>query len=278
MIPHAKAQLWRLTFLLTVAACGGAPRGASESVEPPASPGSIAVDAERGAEVQYGPIDLQVALRVNGARRGAPRDGDIVRSGDHLQLTIQTREASHVYLAYCSRDRELTWFPPRGNILTRPNEVVIAPDPNAAIVLDDNLGPEVLYVVVSRFELSSADPELAKAIEASRQGGLASDCGQPFGGKPALPPKKPPPKRGQGASSIPRTAFPMPDEQAQGAGMKDLPGPAPTAGPGADRRPPDVGMVRGGYIGWNDLEQVTAKVDAAGIAILRYGFKHVARL
>jgi hypothetical protein len=288
MIFRTGMRLDRLVLVLIVGMGSSACRGGASKQSPPQGPGSAHVEAgpaprpdpepgggierERGAEVQYGPNDLRVALRINGVARGGFRDGELVRSGDHLQLTIQTREASHVYLAYCTRDRELAWFPPRGSVVTRPDEAVIAPAPNAAIVLDDNLGPEVLYVVVSRSELSLADPELGKAVERARGGGSAADCGEALGDRRRE-------SRSKGARQRPRAAPQArpaaPRDRAKAVEVSAATAYAPDEEP--ERAPRPVGLVRGGALRWDDLEQATATVDASGIAILRYGFEHVAR-
>lgn len=290
MILGTRARFGGLPVVLMGVMGSGACLGGASTLSPPESPGStpgesvpaprlepepgaeVERDRERGAEVQYGPIDLRVALRINGVGRGAFRDGELVRSGDHLQLTLQTREASHVYLAYCTKDRELAWFPPRGSIATRPDEAVIAPAPNAAIVLDDNLGAEVLYVVVSGSELSLADPALGKAVERARSGRSAADCGQTFGDRRGEGPSKGTRRRPKAA---PRELPAAPRDRAKAAEASGASAYSPAEEP--EREPRPVGLVRGGSLRWDDLEQVTATVDASGIAILRYGFEHVAR-
>lgn len=250
---------------------GPAPGEAGPAPRPDPEPG-VGTERERGAEVQYRPNQLQVALRINGVARRGFRDGELVRSGDHIQLTIQTREASHLVLAYCTRDRELAWFPPRGSIVTRPDEVVIAPDPNAAIVLDDNLGAEVLYVVVSRHELSLADPALGEAIERARGGRSTSDCGGALGDRRREVPSK---ERRRRPRAAPAGLAAVPGGRAKTAGPSAASAYVPDEEP--ERAPRPVGLVRGGSLRWEELETVTATGDASGITILRYRFEHVAR-
>jgi hypothetical protein len=269
MIPSGTARPWGARCLLLVAACGGARPVASHRAHPVEPAPLPTLEAERDAERPVGPMELKAALRINGTLRSARRDGDLVRSGDSIQLSIQTGEAGHVLLAYCSSDRQLAWFPLRGSLRTRPDEVLIAPDPNASIILDDNLGREALYVIVSRSELSLADPELSKAIERTRGGAPAADCGHMLGdervGSSTKRTRPTPAKTSQTVA---------PRNHAMGAAGQIAAGIA--AETAADVPPASVGLVRGASILWDDVEQVSASGDPSGIAILRFGFRHVA--
>lgn len=254
--------------MAAMAGCVHGGSAASRAIEPTERTDATAEDARR-AEIQLAPVDLQVALQVRGSRAGELRDGGIVHSGDRIQLTIQTKEDSHTYLAYCSTSGGLAWFPAQGSILARANTPIIAPAERASIVMDDNPGPESLYVVISQRQLSMADQELSNLIETSRAGGVTKDCERPFGDPRRRTPMRPSaPARKKAA----RTAPPTVGARASDAGAQD------TNAAEADLPAPDVGLVRGGYIAWDDLQQVTARVDPSGIAILRYTFHHVARV
>lgn len=231
----------------------------------------VASDQERGAEIQFEPADLLVALRIRGAKDGELRDGDVVKSGDRIQLTIQTKVNSLVYLAYCSTQGGLAWFPEQGGLRAKANAPLIAPGEHGAIVMDDHVGLETLYVVVTQRELSVADHELANAIERSRAGGAAKDCAAPFDSQTGRSPVRKPGKI-HSKTLMPRDSPTVANRASSGgaqAGGADL-------AAATERPEPDVGMVRGGYIAWDDRHQVNAKVDPSGIAILRYTFRHVA--
>lgn len=219
-------------------------------VEEPTSPFP---DSMRNTSPPLEPTDVQVVLQVRGSRTGELRNGDLVQSGDRLQLKIVSKTDSHLYLAYCNAKGSLAWFPPRGSLLAKADTLVTVPAERASIVMDDNPGPESLYALVSQQELSLADHELSQLIESSRAGGEtrktdeARDCQRPFIKRS---PTKKPNKKGR------RT---------------------PPAGAASAAPAPTVELIRGGYIVWDDPQQVTARVDASGIAILRYAFTHVAR-
>lgn len=224
-----------------------------EEVEAPTAPFT---DPLRNAARPLEPTDVQVVLQVRGSRTGELSNGDLVQSGDRLQLKIASKTDSHLYLAYCNAKGSLTWFPPRGSIPAKADTLVTAPAERASIVLDDNPGPESLYLLISQQELSLADHELSQLIESSRAGGetpeasethKTQDCKRPF---------------------IKRSPTKKPNQK----GHRTPPAGAASADPA-----PTVELIRGGYIAWDDPQQVTARVDASGIAILRYAFTHVAR-
>lgn len=235
------------------------PTVASPTTPPPslslaASPAAGAA-AERAPVARYGASGVWVELHINGAPAGLRGNGGVLRSGDRLQLHVQTRAVSHVYLAYCSHERKLTWFPQHGSLAVATGVVMIAPDPDAAIVLDDNLGAEVLYAVVSRQAVSIADPELGRAIERARAGAPTSDCGEIMARKPKL---RHPPPAGEGhVVTAPSVVVEVPTRDR----VKSL--------------PPPVELLRGGFIQWGPQEQIIAMADASGIVIVRYSFQHV---
>jgi hypothetical protein len=273
MIPSGTARPWGARCLLLVAACGGARPVASQRAHPVEPAPSPTLEAERDAERPVAPMELKVALRINGAPRSARRDGDLVRSGDAIQLSIQTREAGHVLLAFCSSDRQLAWFPPRGSLRTSPEEVLIAPAPNASIIFDDNLGREALYVIVSRSELALADPALSQAIARSRGGEPAADCGHMLGQARVAPSiKGRHPTRAKTSQKVAPRSRAMAAAGQAAAGIAA----ATTTETEQDVPPDPVGLVRGASIRWDDFEQVSASGDSSGIAILRFGFRHVA--
>ena len=233
-------------------------------------------------------------------------------TGDRIQVFAQTTEDAHMYLAFCAEDRNLTVFPPHGSIFTPAGTTTVAPGKDASLVVDDHLGSETVYVILSRADLVSTDPRLADAIHAAQSGGAAADCGPRFqlavttdalvdasGAHPEPAPKS------TDSSTRPRPGTSDDDSLAKrpaamrspvrGAGQRppqdprDEPRPIGNAGAGgrgdpslrhtssADGdEPPVVTVERGMYVGRNGLAEVTTSADANGIAILRYRFNHVA--
>jgi len=137
----------------------------------------------RDTPTQAAPLVLQLSLHVQGSRNGVLRDGDTVASRDRIQVSVLTSEDAYLYLAYCSKDRKLDVFPVQGSIRTRAGKRAFAPDRAAAIVLDDNRGPEALYVIVSRSEIASTGQRFIKAAAASGPNEVATDCGTRARGK-----------------------------------------------------------------------------------------------
>jgi hypothetical protein len=109
---------------------------------------------------------LESRLRLRRTRNGQPitiddvRSGAIVMEGDRLQLSIRTSRDAYLYLAFCSqRARNLQYrgldvFPEDGGIPLIANQLTLAPARDAEIELDDQLGQEALYIILSRDELS----------------------------------------------------------------------------------------------------------------------------
>jgi hypothetical protein len=54
---------------------------------------------------------------------------------------------------------------------------VLVPEEGGELVLDSHPGSEVLYLIVSRNELSSADPHLATVLGGTGEGSGVVDCG-----------------------------------------------------------------------------------------------------
>lgn len=226
------------------------------------------------------PLTLQIGLRISGSKDGPLRDGDTVMSNDHIQVFAQTTEDAHLYIAYCTEDRKLTMFPMHGSISTPAGKTIVAPSEQTALVLDDHGGSEALYVILSRAELSSADPRLADAIDAARPGEPAADCGPRF-------------EAAVTSSSSESSATPTSwSDQSLWIGRDAAPDAGPDPGMLRPQQAPDGGIAavhseddderplvtieRGMYVGHHGLAEVTTHADANGIAILRYRFKHVA--
>jgi len=245
--------------ILVMAACAAR----SQPVEPPAlqARGVGAVpdtgSEDRGLRVESAPFTLQIGLLVHGSTDGPLRDGSTIASGDRIQVFARTTEDAHLYLAYCTANRDLTVFPDYGSIVTPAGALTVAPGNEAALLVDDHLGTEALYVILSRTDLASADPRLAAAIKNSRLGDPAANCNAGFQTAVARPATR-------GAPATSRAGEGAHARRSRGAMRPD------------DDEPPVVTIERGMYVNQNGLGEVTTRTDANGIAILHYRFQHVA--
>jgi hypothetical protein len=197
--------------------------------------------------IEITPFDLEVSPRLRGSREGNLRSGDKVVTRDKIRVVAKTSVDAHLYLGYCDRDRRLAFFPREGSIEAKAGETTYAPAENADIVLDEQVGPEVLYVIASRRRLDLADPELAEAMSKVRPGAADVDCGAPL--EQVLAKRRP--------------------------ATSDLGRPAAGSTRGAGRVPPPAELDRGGYIRWTDAGAVSAGGDRDGIVVVRYNFTHV---
>jgi hypothetical protein len=222
------------------------------------------------------PFVLETRLRARRTQHGQPiildevRSGDIVMNGDRLQLSVRTSKDGYLYLAFCSQEardpryRGLIVFPDQGGIRMVANQPTLVPARDGKIgeiVLDNQPGPEALYLILSRKELSRADTGLADVLAAARQGRETTDCGPSFQAAIAGSPKGDTERRGwNGGQREARAALPVPDS---GAGYA----PNPHLGK------PVVQIQRGGYVEFGGV-QSGVEADPDGIVILRYELKH----
>lgn len=283
-----------------LAACAVTPRPVPPSTPDATSreradspPPAVASD-DRGMSVDSAPLTLQIGLRVSGSTDGFLSDGDTVMSQDRIQVFARTTEDAHLYLAYCSEDRRLTVFPTHGSIFTPAGKTAVAPGEQAALVLDDHGGSEALYVILSRAELSSADPRLADAIDAAQPRTPPADCGPRFEAavtSSTVESSPAPAMRGNAHGAIRRPAQASRDRPPR-IGRDAVPDAGSSPGlprtrqatdgsiaaarnDGDDERPP-VTIERSMYVDQHGLAEVTTHADANGIAILRYRFNHIA--
>jgi len=204
------------------------------------------------------PFTLEVTPRLSGSRDIILRSGDHLVSRDKIRVEVKVSLDAHLYLGYCDRNRQLAISPEQGSLEARAGETTFAPARNRAIALDDQTGPEVLYVIASRQRLELADPELAEALFKARPGAASAECGAQL--KQVLEKKKPPP-------GPPQTWNPEPVEEDR---ISRLPPPS-----NAERHPD---LERGGYITSEDTGEISAGGDRDGIVVLRYSFTHVDKL
>jgi hypothetical protein len=222
-------------------------------------------------------LTFSVALHVRGSGSGILRNGDSVVSGDRMQLQIQASENANLYIAYCAEDGELAMFPQYGSIPAKAGEITYAPARDGEILLDDNTGPEALYVIVSRFPLEHSDPQLAAVIAATRHNEETADCGEHFRALGAERSSESPEPKNTGKSSQAKPVNKSPVDKQAGKPSPSRPINKSTVDKLASK-PPDESIERaperGAYVIFNGGAGVAA--DAAGIAIVRYGLRHIA--
>lgn len=233
------------------------------------------------------PFTIQIGLRIHGSKEGPLSDADTVMTGDHIQVFAQTTGDAHMYLAFCAEDRNLVVFPTHGSISTPAGMTTVAPGKDASLVVDDRVGSETLYVILSRADLASTDRRLADAIHAA-QSGEAADCGPGF----QLAVTTGQPSTSDDDSLARRSAAMKSRVHGAGRGSPEDPGDRPrrigNAGAGVPGDPsrrhasnardderPLVTIERGMHVGQDGPAEVTTGADANGIAILRYRFNHV---
>jgi hypothetical protein len=220
---------------------------------------------------------------VRRSKQAAPHelhDGDTVMSGDRIRVSVATSEDAYLYLAFCA-GHELAVYPSRRGVRTRAGNLTLVPEGDGELVVDGGPGPEVLYLILSRTELSLVDPHLADAIAATGHGAKEVDCGADLDAKLARPASGGPPRAPGSAMGknvlrggvVPK--MPMPASRARRGGA------APVDAGAAAAPPDDPDFARSpGEIVWygddgpNGPGEVIA-TDADGIAVVRYGFTHI---
>jgi hypothetical protein len=260
-------------------------------------------DGERGIylDVQPDRLGFDHALQVRRSRTEVAHelhDGDQVRSGDRIRISVQTSVDAYLYLAFCSH-HGITRYPASGGIRTRAGVLAVAPADGGDLVIDDEPGTEVLYVVVSTSELAVADPRLAAALAPTRPSTRAQDCGPALDASLRSPPSSTPSSTAMATPPAPRPQIarplvirgertarrPLPTE----AKPDDPYAPSTSTPAGAPPKlrevappaPPDPDFVRSpGNVVWyrRDTRGARAVVaaDPTGIALVRHTFAHVA--
>lgn len=254
-----------VTVLAMMAACGGAQ-------QPSASGRFSEAGSEQPPAVQpsapHVPFVVDVGLRARRIRHGhsivLDPNGALMKD-DRLQFSVQTSQPGYLYIAFCSHRNDpkyqhlgelgLSVFPKDHGIVMTAYVPTIAPDPKAEIVLDDSPESETLYLILSRSELSQADPALADALSDSQAIEQTARCGDKL--RHALSRPSSPAPRGVAATVQPTPEIPKP----------------PTVG---RVEPPKVGRVeRGVEIVFNDGAQTGIDADANGVVVKRFDLKHV---
>jgi hypothetical protein len=289
-----------LVAMAAMAGCTALPQARSvPSQEAGGSNAPANPDAERGIHIERERLGFDHTLQVRRSKSGVPHelhDGDAVWGGERLHASILTSEDAYLYLAFCTK-QGLSVYPSPGGIRTRAGESLLVPQAGEELVFDGDPGPEVLYVILSRTELSHADPHLAQALAAKRPGNAPVDCGPSLNAQLAKPSSTagtavPP---APGSTGVVRGEVvakkPLPLTRA-----RDGHGPSSSASAKASRRragssgavypaspPPDPDFERNpGDIVWYSVDTATGPVDVvaaddAGIAVVRHAFTHVAQ-
>lgn len=263
-----RRAIWAV-LAIAVPAGGGCRAGQAGAEEPGA-------DDTRGMSVEPGRLGLDHSLQVRQTKGGVPRelrDGAEVRKGDRIRASVVTSEDAYLYLAFCS-DHQLTVYPSQAGIRTSAGDSVTVPEGGGDLIVDDVPGTEVLYLILSRKELSLADKQLAEAIRTTGQeevdcSRLDDKLARPASGASRAHQPRKKTLRGDVVAKKPMPARPAPSVTA----------PAKPSSPDETTPPPDPDYIRKGDMVWYSTKgespgEVVA-ADAGGIAIVRYRFDHV---
>lgn len=153
--------------------------GTTDEVDPGGSGSQAPPDVTRGRHVEPGRLAFDHAVDVRRSNSGVVlelRDGDTVMTGDRIRVSVRTSADAYLYLAFCA-GQHLQMYPSQHGLRTRAGDLVRVPDGGDELFLDSQPGSEVLYLIVSRNELSRADPDLAALLAAIGDGIQAVDCG-----------------------------------------------------------------------------------------------------
>jgi hypothetical protein len=142
--------------------------------------GSPAASAEvtRGNPVGEGRLGFDHVLQVRESATAVPhelRDGDTVTAGNRIRASVVTSADAYVYLVFCG-GQQFQMYPTQRGVRVKAGDVVLVPEGSGELVLDNQPGSEVLYLILSRSELSLADPALASMI-ANGGANRTVDCG-----------------------------------------------------------------------------------------------------
>jgi hypothetical protein len=215
--------------------------------------GAVIGEITRGMHVERGPLGFDHALEVRGSTTPVfreLRDGDTLVTGDRIRASVTTSSEAYLYLAFCA-DQHLQMYPSQRGVRTRAGQRTVVPEGGGELVLDAHPGTEVLYLIVSRAELSQADPHLASLVVGDGGRPVACDASVDIG---LVKPWTEPHSNVLRGERIPKRA---PPPRADGRG---------SAGPPGDA----VWSAADGSVGPGTV--ITADED--GIAIVRYRFRH----
>jgi len=164
----------------TMVGCTGPRQARSDPFQEAGSNSQGSSDDTRGIhiDIDRARLGLDHALQVRRSRNDVPHelhDGDTVMTGDRIRVSVQTSEDAYLYLAFCVH-HVLTVYPSQAGIRTVAGQLMVVPPGSAELVIDGEPGLEVLYVILSRAEISVADPRLAAALAAKPPHDTPMDC------------------------------------------------------------------------------------------------------
>jgi hypothetical protein len=306
MTSRVSTWLWSAMSVISMSAqasCADRPGAHSAGPQAPgSSPSAPGSETTRGMNVEQGRLAFQRSLQARRSRDAVPHelhDGDTVMTGDRIRATIATSEDAYLYLAFCA-EHKLTIYPTQRGVHTAAGSPKLVPEGNSELVLDGDPGPEILYLIVSRTELSLADPRLSAKLAAAGQDGKSVDCTASLDAEFARPAHQD--GSAMVAASSPKTTVlrgrlvpnkrslarharaghPPRVPTASGSGSSsDHDRPRPVDADTSTTRPDDPDFIRNpGTIVWYGPDgaggsQDVVASDSEGIAVVRYRFAHV---
>jgi hypothetical protein len=104
-------------------------------------------------------VSFQVRAQARGTEEWAPLSAeDVIHSGDHLMLRVQTTAPVFLYVARAATDRPFTLlFPkePAQALMLQPQKEYGVPSEAQGLELDSQVGEENFYLVASSVQLST---------------------------------------------------------------------------------------------------------------------------
>jgi hypothetical protein len=116
------------------------------------------------------------------------RQGDKVAKGDYIQASVTPKEAVYLYLGFCNGS-EFALFPKAGSVWAEAGRETRIPPGDQGLRIGADSKSEVLYLILSKVELSLSSPDLTIKI-ASSGGSVDGDCAARA---PDRPPRGSPP-------------------------------------------------------------------------------------
>lgn len=225
---------------------------------------ALAAVVARGAfaESSARPVfSVRVEAERSGSRFGLSPGGRL-RSGDRLQATVSADQDVFVNVVQYFADGSATvLYPVDESGFLRAGATLRIPREGFWLQLDDAVGEEHLYFVVSSRPLGDVDRVVAATIDRVR----ASAGGRAAGGPGTRVASAPEPSSSAGSAATPSAPAPRPDPPAAAPAPALVP-PAPLPG-GFDLRNRGLVRVAG-------PEGAVVELDAEGLGIHRFSFFH----
>jgi hypothetical protein len=291
-----------MLVISTLAGCASDRKVRNADPQETGSSSNAPDEVTRGMHIE-GRLGFDHALQVRRSKIAVSHelhDGDEVTTGDRIRASVVTSEDAYLYLAFCAH-HELAIYPSQRGVRTASGTPKLVPEGNGELVVDGDPGTEDLYLILSRTELSLADPHLAAAIAGAGHEAKTMDCGASLDAELASPthhtgsaiaaapssttkvirgdsvPKKPMP------ASTSRYAYQPSHSRGSNSGSSSENGRSLPADAGSPANPIDEpDFIRNpGTIVWYGADGINGPgelvaADTDGIAVVRYRFTHVA--